>query len=44
MVVPTRPYQERIGPRLLGEKCRANKQTSIWIVFLSQNNRNRVFR
>jgi hypothetical protein len=28
MIVPTRPCQERIGPRLLGERSRANKQTS----------------
>jgi hypothetical protein len=27
--VPTRPYQERIDPRLLGKRSCANKQTSI---------------
>jgi hypothetical protein len=29
MVVPTRPCQESIGPRLLGERSHANKQTSV---------------
>jgi hypothetical protein len=28
MIVPTRPYLESIGPRLLSERSRANKQTS----------------
>jgi hypothetical protein len=29
MVVPTRPCQESIGPRLRGKRSRANTQTSI---------------
>jgi hypothetical protein len=32
MVVPTRPYQERMGLRLLGERSRASKQTSIGFI------------
>ena len=38
MIVPTRPYQERIGPRLLSERSRANKQTSIGL-YLEQGPR-----
>ena len=34
MVVPTRPYHEKIGPCLLGGRSRANKQTSIGLYLL----------
>jgi len=36
MVVPTKPYQERIGPRLLGERSHANKQASIGLYLHGQ--------
>jgi hypothetical protein len=33
--VPTRPCQESISPRLLGERSHANKQTSIGLYDIS---------
>jgi hypothetical protein len=34
MAVPTRPFQERIGLRLLGARSRANKQPSIGLYII----------
>jgi len=37
MVVPTIPYQERVCPRLLGERSRANKQNQHCIVSMGSD-------